>query len=396
MVYKIAGVGAVLVLFLFVVLSGMLFESVDADEIMVIQAPTSGDLAWHVTPGIKWQGFGKVTKYQKMSSITFDSKVMFNDNGTGHIRGTFQVELPMDTEHLTALHTKYGNQDAIEKSLVQATIDKVVYMTGPLMSSKESSAERKTDLIRFITDQIEHGIYRTTQHVVTVEDPLTKEVRTQTNAEISIKDGVIERQEDSAINEHGIKIVNFAPNDLEYDDRVKAQISKQQDLAMQVTTAKAQALEAEQRRLTAEADGKANVMQARYQKEVTKIQAVTDAQRDAEVAVTSAKRDRDVAEQKALEALQYKKEQILRGEGESERKKLVMSADGALEQKLSAYRDVNARYAEAIARHQGSWVPSVVMGDKAGSTQGATGLIDLLTARTAKELALDVSIPAKK
>lgn len=235
--WKILGVLSVLLLFFIVALYDQVFENVDADEILVVQSPASGELTWYTQPGIKWQGFGKVTKYQKLSSTTFDSKVMFNDNGTGQLKGQFQVELPLDDLHLTSLHTKYGSQDAIEKSLIQPTIDKVVYMTGPLMSSKESSAERKTDLIRYIVDQIEKGVYRTAQRQFRTKDELSKEERTITVAEIAMRDGLPERQEESALSEFGIKIVNFAPSELVYDEQVYAQIKRQQEITMQVQTA---------------------------------------------------------------------------------------------------------------------------------------------------------------
>lgn len=384
---RLIGYSMLVLLIVLLTASGQMFENVDADEIMVVQAPTSGELTWYVTPGIKWQGFGKVTNYKKLSATDFDSKVMFNDNGTGHLRGKFQVELPLDAEHLTALHTKYGSQDAIEKSLVQPTIDKVVYMTGPLMSSKESSAERKTDLIRYIVDEIEHGVYRTTQKTVTVEDQASREKRTITVAEIAMHDGKPERQEDSAINEFGIRIVNFAPSELQYDESVQAQIKKQQEITMQVQTARAQALEAEQRRITAQADGEANVMKAKYTKEVEKVEAVTEAQKDLEVAQLAAK-----------EAEQYKRQQILQGEGDAEKKRLVMSADGALDQKIQALIQINQAYAHAIGNYQGNWVPMYVSGNGDGksSGSGAVQLMELLTAKTAKDLALDLTATGKE
>lgn len=384
MMTKLMGVGAVLVLFLIVVLWGQLFESVDADEIMVVQAPMSGELTWHVTPGIKWQGFGKVTFYRKMTDTVLNSKIQFNDKGTAVMKGRFQLELPLDVTRLNALHTKYGSQEAITQSLVRSTIDKVIWMTGPTMSSEESVSSKKTELIHFITDQIEQGVYRTTQRVVTVDDVLSKEKRSVVVAEIVMgKDGKPERQEESALNEFGIRIVNFAPSDIDYDKVVEEQFKRQQDITMQVQTAMAQTREAEQRKLTSEADGKANVTKAQYEKEVEKIKAVTEAQQRLEVATLKAK-----------ESEQYKRSEILQGEGEAERKKLVMSADGALDQKLVALTEINKAYAAAIAQYQGNWVPSIITGSASGGN-GATALMELLTAKTAKDLSLDMSLQGK-
>ena len=34
-------------------------------------------------------------------------------------------------------------------------------MTGPLMSSKESYAEKRNELLRLMEDQVQRGVYRT-------------------------------------------------------------------------------------------------------------------------------------------------------------------------------------------------------------------------------------------
>lgn len=59
---------------LLIVCVTMMFENLDAGQVMVIQSPVSGNLTWYTTPGVKWQGFGKVTKYQKRSQFWFSSK----------------------------------------------------------------------------------------------------------------------------------------------------------------------------------------------------------------------------------------------------------------------------------------------------------------------------------
>jgi len=382
----VTGIIVAVVLVLGLALSGSLMENVDADEILVVQHPTNGSLTFYTDPGLKYQGFGKVTFYKKLTGQELEAKIMFNDNGTGQMLGEYQVEMPLDAEHLRMIHTRYGNQGAVGKDLVKSTINKVVYMTGPLMSSKESSAERKTDLIRYIVDQIDNGVYRTTQRVMTVEDQMSKEKRTVTIAEISMKDGKAERQEEAVLSQFGIRVTNFAPRDLDYDDRVKKQIADQQAITMQVQTARAKALEAEQERITAEANGKAKVMTAQYEKEQEKIKEVVMAEQRLAVAKLD-----------ALSAEQTKRKEILLGEGESQRKKLVMAADGALEKKLEALVTINGYYAEAIKEYKGQWVPSVVMGQQANMGQGgaATALVEMLTAQTAKKLALDMEVSGK-
>src|SRR5882724_1821627 len=92
----IKGVGALVGCIVLLLLSFQLFEQMDANEIMVIQSPL-GSLSVYTDAGIKWQGFGKVTYYQKRSQFSFSAKkdqgdkgdqslpVMFNDGGSAHL-----------------------------------------------------------------------------------------------------------------------------------------------------------------------------------------------------------------------------------------------------------------------------------------------------------------------
>lgn len=89
-----------------------------------------------------------------------------------------------------------------------------------------------------------------------------------------------------------------------------------------------------------------------------------------------------------------KETEIALGEGESQRKKLVMAADGALEKKIEAAIAINKLWADAYAKRQ---VPTVTMGDTGGNNQDsqANAFMQLLTVKTAKDLALDMSLPAQ-
>jgi len=176
-------IGCLIGLFAFIG-SFKIFESVDADEIIVIQSPVRGNLKWCTSAGVKIQGFGSVTRYYKLETYEFKIPVRFNDGGHGTIIGSINYELPLDKVNLTSLHTKYGSQEAIQKQLVETVTNKCVYMTGPLMSSKESYAEKRTSLIRYIEDQIMNGVYRTVQKEMKQIDQMTGKEKTAVVVEI--------------------------------------------------------------------------------------------------------------------------------------------------------------------------------------------------------------------
>jgi len=371
------------VLLLLVIASFNMWEMLDADKIMVVQSPVKGRLTWHTTAGIKWQMVGKYTKYNKRDIYKFEIPVRFNDGGHGTIIGSIQYEMPLDAENLTKLHTKFGSQKAVETALIQTVTNKAIYMTGPLMSSKESYAEKRNYLIRYVEDQISNGVYKTVSHEQKIIDQMTGQEKTATVVDISMKDGAPDRQEEAVLKEFGIRTFNFAIEKLPYDEAVERQITAQQGLAMDVQTAIASAKKAEQNAITAEKNGEAEAMKSKWDQEVIKAKMVTEAEQQ-----------RDVAKLNKEAAEYIKQKLILEGEGEARKKQLVMQANGALEQKLEAWVAVQQYYANALSNFKGNLVPGVVMGDGAKGAN-AVNLIDLLTAKTAKDLSLDMDMSGK-
>jgi hypothetical protein len=374
----------IVILFLASILSFWIVENVDAKNILVIQDAVDGDLNWYKSAGIKLQWFGTATEYEKLQTYEFEIPVRFNDGGHGKVIGSVNYELPLDDSLLTTIHTKYGSKESVQDNLVKVVTNKCVYMTGPLMSSKESYAEKRTSLIFYIEDQIKNGVYKTIQKDVKTKDPITGVDKTVTVAEILIgKDGKPERQEVAVLAQYGIITSNFAVTELPYDETVENQIKQQQVINMNVQTEIANAKQAEQKAITAEKEGQAKAATAKWEQEVVKAQQVTLAQQRLEVASL----ERKAAEQNKLK-------NILDGEGIAARRRLEIQANGALEQKLDAYVKVNQAYAEAIGKYQGNWVPTIVM-DGTGKTANATGVqgfLDLIKSKFANDLALDFAV----
>lgn len=414
---------AVVLLAVLLIASISIFQNCDAGQVMVIQSPVSGNLVWHTTPGIKWQGFGKVTDYPRRSQFWFSSKndqgkkddeslsIRFNDGGHANISGGISWEMPLDDDHLTLLHQKYGSYKAIEQQLVRTVVEKSVYMTGPLMSSTESYASRRSELLTLIEDQINHGIYQTKTSTETQKDPLTGVERKITLVQIiRDKEGLPKRvDEGSPLKEFKIRAFNLTLNEIKYEGEVEKQIQQQQQETMKVQIQILAAKAAEQQTLTTIKLGEADAAKAEWaQKTVAakmeaeakmkKNVAETEAAMKKEVAELEGKQKLEVAKLDAEAAKQFKLAEIERGEGEAKRRQLVMEADGALEKKLQAYVEINRAYADAVGKHQGSWVPQIVMsGPQAGpQANGAQALIDLFTAKTAKDLSLDFGINKKK
>ena len=406
--------------------AGSIVETVEKGTYQVKQAAITGQMSAKMTPGLWFQNFGDIDTWPKAETYFFTSEkdtqgdvdadtsieVRFNDGSMCRVSGTLRIIMPTSEGQAISLVTDRGHktyQDVQEK-LIKPTVRNVLRSTANLMSARESYSEKRLDFIAWARDQITNGVYKTKEEVKEVEDLVTGEKTWKKIKVIRTGEGGVPLYESNPISGTGISLVNFEIKAFNYEKKVQAQISKQQEARMAVETAKAKAEEAKQDELKAVAEGKKNVAIAKYEKEQEKIKAVVDAQKEKEVFELNAERDKNVAviageKRKTVakldrDAAELKKQElILLGEGEAERKRKILEADGALEQKLAKWETVNKRYAQAIENYQGNWVPTTVFGS--GGTEsiaggGANALIQMLTAKTALDLNLDMSVPKGK
>lgn len=377
-----------------------LWENLDAHEIMVIQSPVSGQLNVFTEAGWKWQGFGKVTKYPRRSQYSFSAskdqgnsaadesiQTRFNDGGTGKISGVISWDMPLDTAKVIQLHKEFGSFEAIEQQLIRPMIEKVIYNVGPTMSSTESSAERRPEIPQYVDDQLVSGPYLTHTKAVKVHDAISGVDKDANIVEIAMgNDGHPLRSAPSQITEHGIKLYPVTIDRITYDSVVEDQIKQRQVATTQVQIAQANARKAEQDAITIGKQGEATAAKAKWEQETINAKEIAQAEKELRVAQLAAQ-----------QAEQYKHQQILEGEGDAEKKRLLMSANNALDVKLDAYVRVQQAWADAFSKYQGSVVPTTVFGATSGSQgNAAQNFMEIVTAKAAKDLSVDLSTQTPK
>lgn len=372
-------VGIIALAFVFSI--GSIGEDVKNEQIVVNQYPFTGKLEYWTTPGFKWQWFGKTTHYYKTNQLWFGSDnedgdrmgnpipVIFNDASDGLIYGSLRVKLPTDVTYLSRIQTDYNGMDRLMQDLVRPTVNKVIYASGPLMSAFESYAEKKNDLIEYITDQLNNGVYKTTVKTVESVDPITGEKKTVKVAALIPDEnapGGYKRSEVSPFSYYGLEIGQVAVSKIDYSDKVKAQIAQQQEANMMVQTSKAKTLAAQQEAIRAEEAGKAAAMEAKWQQE--KIKAVE---------VTKAEQEFEVARLAALKAKEDAKRIEAQGLAEAAAAKAKVAAGLTPLEKATIEKETAIGIAQALADSKVRWVPEIIVsgdGGNGGNAMDAVGL----------------------
>lgn len=378
----IIGIVAGLAVILFLFLSLSMFEDANKSKNYVCQMPITG--AYHVWTegGLQWQGFGNVESYNKTSQVEFSelekddngyvakgknpaAALTFNDKGRGMIVGSFRVVLPTDSQNMQKIQRDFGNEEALISNLVRPTLYKVVTACGPLMSSLESVSETRTDLIFYIQDQLNNGVYKTRTIKEEVVNELTgdKEIRTRSEIVVGGDNAVggYARQETSPFSMYGVTCGLVSISDIKYDRATQDQIDAQKQANLAVITAKTKSLEAIQRTVQITEEGKATAEKAKWEQEKEKA-----------IAVTKAEQEREVSKLAAEKAEFEKKRIIAEGEAEAAANRAKVAAGLTPQERAEWDYKTAVGIAKALADSKVSWVPEVIMNN--GSSGGSNAM----------------------
>ena len=374
--------------------SFFIFEDADKSKNYVCQMPITGNYKVWTDGGLQVQMFGNVESYSKTSQVEFSgveknemgyvgvgrtpaAALTFNDKGKGMIVGSFRVVLPTDHQNMSKIQRDFGSEDALIDNLVRPTLYKVVTACGPLMSSLESVSDTRTDLIAYITDQLNNGVYKTKAVKTEVLNDLTGEMETRSQS-IILEDlnapGGYARQEISPFSQYGITCGLVSILDIKYDAATQDQIDAQKQANLAVITSKTKSIEAMQRTLQITEEGKAAAEKAKWEQEREKAVAVTKAQQEFEVAELNAKKAKQ-------DALRIKYE----GEAKAEANRALVLAGLTPAEKAEYEYKTKVGVAEALAKTV--W-PKIVM---SGNGNGGSTAMDVIALKQMTDMVDKIS-----
>ncbi len=374
------------VVFMLFMLQGA-FEDCDKSKIYVNQYPMTGNYAVWTDGGLQKQWWGNIYEYNKTSQVEFTgvekdstgyfasgdnpgAAVTFNDKGKGFIIGSLRVVLPIDFEHMSKIQQEFGSEQALISTLIRPTLYKVVTSCGPLMSSLESVSETRTDLIQYITDQLNNGVYKTKLKKVEVINELTGDSDVVAKAELILDSSApvgYKRQEVSPFSQYGITCNLVSITDIKYDKATQNQIDAQKKANLAVITSKTESLEAIQKTILVTERGKQAAEQAKWEQEKEKAKEVTKAEQQKEVA------------RLAAEKAEYEKQRIIaEGEAQAAANRAKVAAGLTPQEKAEWDYKTAVGIAQALANSNVRWVPEVIMtggnGNGSNSAMDAVGL----------------------
>lgn len=366
--------------------SFFIFEDADKSKNYVCQMPITGNYKVWTDGGLQVQMFGNVQSYSKTSQVEFSgveknqmgyvgvgrtpaAALTFNDKGKGMIVGSFRVVLPTDYQNMSKIQRDFGSEDALIDNLVRPTLYKVVTACGPLMSSLESVSDTRTDLIAYITDQLNNGVYKTKAVKTEVLNDLTGEMETRSQSiilEDSNAPGGFARQEISPFSQYGITCGLVSILDIKYDAATQDQIDAQKQANLAVITSKTKSIEAMQRTLQITEEGKAAAEKAKWEQE-----------REKAIAVTKAEQEREVARLAAEKAEFEKKKVIAEGQAQAEANRLKVAAGLTPQERAEWDYKTAVGIAQALADTKVSWVPEIMINGKDGASNTAMDAVGL-------------------
>lgn len=408
-------VGAFLAVF-----SGLFFYA-EAGYSYLVQYPT-GTQYVTVEPGPHLKFWGQVIEMKQVLTVKCNAnpnddndstaacgaiEVRFNDAVLAKIDLAARFRLPTDEVHLKKLMLDYRSQENLLNSSLLPVVMEGVRNSARLLSAQEFIVGKGGEFELAVLDQLEKGIYILESETIQ-EGPDEEEIkkdatrtidRTQ-HTKIVVKKKVDKNgdplRKQHPFTDYGVLVTQATVEHVDPEDKFKQTLGQQRDAAAQTAVEKQKAMKAEFEKMRVIAEGETAKSEIRVQQEKLQVEKQIAAETEKKVRVMDAEAARDVAQlakaksQAELEAarLDAQRTEVL-ARAEADRKRLLQVSNGSLEAKLAAWENVNTAYADALKSQP--IVPSIVIG-AGGAGTNAAGLMDMLMAKTAKDLALDMKV----
>ena len=397
----ILGVLSIIALILFLIVNP--FSWNDAGNRTVVER-TNGQQIVQFAPGIFYAGFfAKEKEWPNQISVTYQeakAKLDIEDNGievgqimirfsdatTADVRGITQFILPSDEKEMILIHNTHRTPQSLVVKRLAPYTKECLQSSAQLMSSEKHYGGGRAQMAQDFLDQLKEGVYLLVTEENLVFDSLEMEKKRVYQTEIQFdKKTNLPKRKLSSIKEYGITVADAAITDVDYENKVDEKLVKIIDAVTKSSISKQELMTAQQQTLTAKAKGEQALVEIEYQQKQEQTRQVVEAQTKVKVAEQDKLQQKIAYEGSILEAKKIKE----LADANAYARQRIMQADGALEMKLKAQVEVQKVWADAFSKYTGAVVPQIQTGG-GPTTNGALNFMDIMTAKTAKDFALDL------
>jgi hypothetical protein len=371
----------------------------------------SGEQFVQFSPGMYYAGFfAKTREWPNQISVSYQDTIKrsvndyeLNDGGieigkvpvrfgggvptVADVYGIVQYVLPVDPQEMINMHNAHRTPQSLVAKRLAPYTSECLASSAQLMSAEMHYSGGRATMAQNYLDQLKKGVYLLSTIEKNVYDSLEREnKKVYENVFQFGKDGNKLRKF-SSIDEYGITVADAQITTVDYEDKVDQMLAKKIESATKASVSKQDAITAQQQAISAKAEGEKTLIEIEYKQKQEQTKQVVAAETQVKLAEQDKQKQRIAAEAAELEARKIK----TLADAEAYAKQRIMSADGALDKKLEAYKYVMAEGFKAIGSYQGSWVPSVISGGgNSANTNAAFNMMEMLSIKAAKDLSLDM------
>ena len=390
--------------------------------------------------GYAVKGFGRATAWKQAQTVQFvlcaqeqcnddgeegisssvtNYKIVFLGNVDGGVEASTRFRLPQGDKFLKIAQEYRTPENFINTALTPA-IKETLQSTASLMSADDYFSGARSEFGSEFENQLRSGQYITKRKEVERQNVRGRNEpdalqsggemageqqgvgkRTEFVTEKLLDDKGVPLRKQQQFVGMGVDVVEARITNVDPNPQYKERMQKVQKALAELAIARQDRLKEEEQKLLVTARGEKEVEEKRQETLRDQIEQTTNAQTAKQLAIINAEREKQSAMIAKLTSAELLEKAKIDGQAvkvtadaEAYAKAAVIEADGALDKKLDALKDINRVWAEAAANAR---VPSVMMGG-AGS-EGGVGrqseinqMMSIMAVKAAKDLQVDMSV----
>ena len=371
----------------------------------------NGEQIVQYTPGVYYAGFfSKTTEWPNQISVSYQDTTKhqvedyeINDGSieigrvevrfgggvptTANVFGIVQYVLPVEEAEMIAMHNAHRTPQSLVAKRLAPYTSECLSSSAQLMSAEMHYSGGRATMAQNYLDQLQRGVYLLSTVEKTEFDSLTNETKKIYENIFQTDTAGSKLRKFSSIKEYGITVADAQITTVDYEQRVDDMLGKKIESATRASVSKQEAITAQQQAISAKAEGERNLITIEYQQKQEQTKQIVAAETLVKLAEQDKQKQRIAAEAAELEARKIR----TLADATAYEKQKIMSADGALDKKLEAYKYVMAEGFKAISDYQGAWVPSIISGAaNGGGNNAAFNMMEMLSIKAMKDLSLDM------